>query len=177
MKVLLIGAAAALAFGGAALAQDGRRGPMAADTDGDGRLSQAEFVASALARFDGNDANRDGVITTDEVQAAMQARRGEMRERIFAALDADSDGMISRAEFEASGDRRAERGAGAGRRGGHHRRGGRGFGRIEADGVTRAEAETRAAAMFDRMDADDDGFLTAEDRQGRRWGRRGQSAE
>ena len=171
MKVLLIGAAAALAFGGAALAQDGRRGPMAADTDGDGRLSQAEFVASALARFDGNDANRDGVITTDEVQAAMQARRGEMRERIFAALDADSDGMISRAEFEASGDRRAERGAGAGRRGG------RGFGRIEADGVTRAEAETRAAAMFARMDADDDGFLTAEDRQGRRWGRRGQSAE
>lgn len=175
MKVLLIGAAAAVAFAGAASAQDHRRGPMAADTDGDSRLSQAEFVASALARFDAHDANRDGLISADEVQAAMQARRSEGRNRIFAALDSDSDGMISRAEFDARAEGRGERGEGF-RRGGHHRRlGGRGG--FEADGVTRAEAETRAAAMFDRMDANDDGFLSPEDREGRRWGRRGAASE
>jgi len=178
MKVLLIGAAAAVAFAGAASAQDHRRGPMAADTDGDSRLSQAEFVASALARFDANDANRDGLISADEVQVAMQARRSEGRNRIFAALDSDSDGMISRAEFDARAEGRGERGERF-RRGGHHRRfGGRGGrGGFEADGVTRAEAETRATAMFDRMDANDDGFLSPEDREGRRWGRRGAASE
>lgn len=175
MKVLLIGAAAAVAFAGAASAQDHRRGPMAADTDGDSRLSQAEFVASALARFDANDANRDGLISAEEVQAAMQARRSEGRNRIFAALDSDSDGMISRAEFDARAGGRGERGEGF-RRGGHHRRFG-GRGGFEADGVTRAEAETRATAMFDRMDANDDGFLSPEDREGRRWGRRGAASE
>ena len=177
MKVILIGAAAALAMAGVAVAQDGPRGPMAADTDSDGRLSQAEFVASALARFDANDANRDGAITTEEVQAAMQGHREDRRERLFAALDADSDGMISRAEFDASAERRGEHGGRFGGMG-HRRWGGHGRGdRFEADGVTRAEAETRATAMFDRMDANDDGFLTREDREGRRWGRRGQSAE
>lgn len=175
MKTLLLGVATALALGGVAVAQDGPRGPMAADTDGDSRLSQAEFAAGALARFDANDANRDGLISAEEVQAAMQARRTEGRARLFAALDADSDGMISRAEFDARAERRGEPGEGF-RRGGHHRRFG-GRGGFEADGVTRAEAETRAAAIFGRMDANDDGYLSAEDRQGRRWGRRGAPSE
>lgn len=181
MKVLLIGAAAAVALAGAASAQDHHRGPMAADTDGDSRLNQAEFIAAAMARFDASDANRDSVISTDEVQAAVRARRAEGRERIFAALDSDSDGVISRAEFDARAEGRGERGEGF-RRGGHHRRfGGRGGpggrGGFEADGVTRAEAETRATAMFDRMDANDDGYLSPEDRQGRRWGLRGAASE
>ena len=85
--------------------------------------------------------------------------------------------MISRAEFDASAERRREGGSRFGGMG-HRRWGGRGRGeRVEADGVTRAEAQTRAAAMFDRMDANDDGFLTQEDRQGRRWGRRGAASE
>lgn len=175
MKVLLIASAAALAFGGAAVAQDGRRGPMAADTDGDGRLSQAEFVASALTRFDRNDANRDGTISMDEVRSAVDARRDARRERVFAALDADSDGAISRAEFDARAEHRGERGGGF-RRGDRHRRPGGRVG-VEADGITRSEAETRAAAAFDRMDANDDGYLSQEDRQGRRWGRRGDASE
>ena len=44
---------------------------------------------------------------------------------------------------------------------------------MDADGVTRAEAQARAEARFDRMDRDDDGFLTQEDRQGRGGRRRG----
>lgn len=175
MKVLLIGAATALALGGAAMAQDGRRGPGAADTDGDSRVSRAEFIASALQRFDTNDANRDGAITTEEVRAARETRRDERRERVFAALDTNGDGSISRAEFDARAEQRGERGE-RGRGGRHHRFGRAGRGGFEADGVTRAEAETRAGAMFDRMDTNDDGYLTAEDREGRRWGRRGPSA-
>lgn len=178
MKVFLIGAVAALSLGGAAFAQDARHGPRAADTDGDSRVSRAEFIAAALQRFDEGDANRDGVIAAEEVMARREARRDERREHVFTALDANSDGMISRAEFDARAESRGEgaEGGGRGGRGGRHRWGGRGGG-FEADGVTRAEAETRAGARFDRMDRNDDGFLSAEDRQGRAGGRRGRPAE
>lgn len=177
MKTLVIGGLVALAVGGVAMAQDGQRGPRAADTDGDGRISQAEFVAGALQRFDSRDANRDGTATAEEARAAMEAHRAERRAGAFARLDTNSDGMISRTEFDARAEHRGEgegrRGGGRGDRG--HR--GHGGGGIEADGVTRAEAETRAASRFDRMDSNDDGFLTQEDRQGRRGGRRGAQTE
>ena len=78
-----------------------------------------------------------------------------------------TDGAISRAEFDAhAGQRQGRRGGW----GGHHRRGGRGWGQAEvaADGVTRAEAEARATAWFARMDANGDGYVSAEDRQARR---------
>lgn len=176
MKTLVIGGLAALAVGGVAMAQDGQRGPRAADTDSDGRISQAEFVTGALQRFDSRDTNRDGTVVAEEAQAAMEARRAERRDGAFARLDANSDGMISRAEFDARAERRGD---GEGRRGwGRGGRGHRGHGGgVEADGVTRAEAETRAASRFDRMDSNDDGFLTQDDHQGRRGGRRGAQTE
>lgn len=43
-----------------------------ADTDGDKAISQAEFQAAALARFDAADANKDGQVTPDE-RAAQRA--------------------------------------------------------------------------------------------------------
>lgn len=49
----------------------------AADTDGDGGLSKAEMLAGfpRLARhFDRLDANKDGIVTLDELQAAWQRR-------------------------------------------------------------------------------------------------------
>jgi len=176
MKTLVIGGIAALAVGGVAMAQDGQRGPQAADADADGRISQAEFVAGALARFDSRDANRDGTIAAEEARSAMEARQAERRNQAFADIDANSDGVISRTEFDARAERR---GGGEGR--GGWGRGGRGHrghgGGVEADGVTRAEAETRAASRFDRMDRNDDGYLTQEDRQGRRGGHRGAQSE
>ena len=178
MKTLVIGGLAALAMGGVAVAQDGQRGPRAADSDGDGRISQAEFTAGALQRFEARDADRNGTLTTEEAQANREARRAERRDQAFQRMDANSDGMISRAEFDARG---AERGDGQRGRGGWGRggRGGRGdhAGRIEADGVTRAEVEARAAERFSRMDSNNDGYLTQEDRQGRRGGRRGAQSE
>lgn len=52
----------------------GKRGGMmkAADTDGDGKVSKAEMLARAEARFERADANKDGFITPDEVR---QGRR------------------------------------------------------------------------------------------------------
>jgi len=48
-----------------------------ADTNGDMKISKAEFTAAAIARFDKTDANKDGKITKEERQAAWQARRAE----------------------------------------------------------------------------------------------------
>jgi Ca2+-binding EF-hand superfamily protein len=39
-----------------------------ADTDGDGKVSKAEMLARAEARFDRADANKDGFITADEMR-------------------------------------------------------------------------------------------------------------
>lgn len=48
-----------------------------ADSNKDGAVSQAEFVAAALQRFDSTDANKDGKVTTAERQAARDAKRAE----------------------------------------------------------------------------------------------------
>ena len=170
MKTLLIGGMAAFAMAGVAVAQEAP-GARWGDTDGDQRISREEFLARHLERFDRGDQNRDGTVTGEEMRAAFSARRDEMRGRIFDRLDADSDGAISRAEFEAQAERREGR---RGRRG-HHRRGGRGWGHAEiaADGVTRAEAEARATAWFARMDANGDGYVSREDGEARRAARHG----
>lgn len=53
-----------------------------ADSNGDGRVTQAEFEAQALARFDRADANSDGTVTVEERKAAREAMRAERRERM-----------------------------------------------------------------------------------------------
>ena len=53
---------------------------MKADTNGDKAISQAEFEAAALARFDRLDTNKDGQVTAEERQAqraAWKAKRGQ----------------------------------------------------------------------------------------------------
>lgn len=70
----------------------GARGGMmmmkAADTNNDGALSQAEFVAAALKRFDAQDANKDGKVTAEERQAARAAHM-EQRKARWEARKAD----------------------------------------------------------------------------------------
>lgn len=54
----------------------------AIDTDGDGRLSLAEFTVSRIQAFDKLDADGDGVVTEAEFEASkakMKERRGEWR--------------------------------------------------------------------------------------------------
>lgn len=54
---------------------------MKADTDKDGAVSQAEFLAAADKRFDAADANHDGKITREERQAHRQQIRDKWRDR------------------------------------------------------------------------------------------------
>lgn len=69
----------------------GRHGGMAgtADANKDNVVSQAEFTAAALQRFDRMDANKDGQVTKEERQAARTAMREQMRSRTAPAKPAN----------------------------------------------------------------------------------------
>lgn len=175
MKTVLISACAAalMAVAGAATAQT--PAPAVApriDADRDGRVSQAEFL-SRLDRMAARDANGDGSITADERRAAIQARRVERRDAVFARLDADSDGSISRAEFEARPERapRARMGGQHMRRMARHGAMGRAAARADRT-VDLAQARERMTQAFARLDKDGDGYLTAEERRESRMERR-----
>lgn len=160
------------------------------DADGDRRISQAAFVEARTARLTALDADHDGSLTAAEIRTRMQARRAERVSVRFDRLDADKNGQISRDEFNAARPQRAEsaRPGRGDRMGGRHHRGqrmarhaGRGHGqaqRIADRGpVSIADVQTRAAATFARLDADHDGFLTAQEaRAGRGDGRQGRMA-
>lgn len=56
------------------------------DADGDGRITRDEFVTGTLRRFDMADADHDGQLTKAERQAAMEAMRARMEERMRAMM-------------------------------------------------------------------------------------------
>lgn len=176
---LLTGLAAAslTLIAGAASAQDARQGLMRADTDGDSRLSKAEFVDARIAPLIAMDTDKDGAVTAAERAAARQARAAAAATRRFDRLDADKDGVVSRAEFEAAAPRpRPDR---ARTRARHHgarhaaRRAARsgpeaGQARAAPAPILIAEVRARAEAAFDRMDSDKDGFLVRTELQAAR---------
>lgn len=61
----------------------GMKGPMMGfhNADGDRSVTQAEFVAAALQRFDRMDANKDGKVTPEERRAAHEKMRAEWKAR------------------------------------------------------------------------------------------------
>lgn len=69
--------------GGHHMGMRGHRGGMgmmkAADANNDGAVSQAEFTAGALKRFDAADANHDGTVTQAERKAARDAMRAQWK--------------------------------------------------------------------------------------------------
>ena len=168
-KTLLVGGLAALTLAaatGTAFAQQAPARSMRADTDGDSRLSQSEFVGRRVEQLTRVDADHDGSVTADERRAAMQARMAGRADARFDRLDADDDGIVSRAEFdgarEAGSEARAERGGRPMRVRGAAARGHRGMARREGRGpVVIADVQARAEQNFARLDADHDGFVTA----------------
>jgi len=81
------------------------------DTDGDGKVSAAEFSAGRMKFFGRLDANGDQTISAAELnqaQADMQSRGGPMQammqKRIDAlkAADANADGAVSADEYTAA---------------------------------------------------------------------------
>lgn len=96
------------------------------------------------------DSNGDGFVTRAEFDAGHASR--------FARLDADNNGQLTREEMRAQRGRRG--------RGGHHG-GGMHLTRADAnnDGnVTREEFLARPTEMFDRLDANRDGVISAAER-------------
>jgi len=185
-KTLVAAALAALtlAAGGAASARQSPDRPHApgirADADGDRRLSQAEFVGRRIERLAAADADRDGSVTRDEMRAVARTRMAQRADTRFDRLDADDDGVISKAEFDARGEHRAETRAERGPRRAHrgpHRRAVRAGRRADRGPVVIAAAQARAEAAFARLDADNDGFVTAAERRAVRADRRERRAE
>lgn len=91
-----------------------------------------------------------------------QASNGD---KMFARLDANKDGKISREEFEAYRAQNAKVDAAATKAG---KRGERMFARFDADKdgfLSRTEADAVLAWRFKRMDANNDGILTLEELQ------------
>jgi hypothetical protein len=67
------------------------------DTDGDGKVALADLPAPLQARLKDADANADGVLTRDEMEAARAARHAKME----AELDTNGDGVVSADERKA----------------------------------------------------------------------------
>ncbi len=97
-------------------AQDRRQGPgpmdfATLDVDGSGEIDASDFDAGRANRFADIDTNNDGQITEAEFIAHMQAQAAERATEMFARLDADGDGSVSRDAIEArqGGGRGGER--------------------------------------------------------------------
>lgn len=156
-------------------------------------MTRAEVQSHVGQMFARLDANRDGVVTKAEADAAHQGMgdkrgmKGDHRAMsamhrdptaAFDRLDANRDGMISRDEFTRAHAMRGTRGQGMvgndmGHMKGGHGMGGMGMGgkmfdRADAnhDGrLTQAEAQAQAFAHFDMMDTNRDGRITPDERQ------------
>lgn len=183
-KTFILGGVAALSLAaavGVATAQQApapqhsaqHRGP---DADNDGRISRAEFVDGRIARLTAQDANRDGTVSVEEVQAGRQAQRAERQAAMFDRLDTNNDGSISRAEFTTRPERDGPRAERAGHRmGGHHgrggpgRHGGMGGGpRGERGPVVISDVSAKLTEQFTKADTDRDGYLSQVERQASR---------
>ncbi|MFB0612149.1 EF-hand domain-containing protein [Aurantiacibacter poecillastricola] len=169
-KTLILAlAATGLALGSAATAQD--RPERGAD------ITRADAEARAATAFARMDANNDGVLDEADREARQRAR--------FDRMDANGDGALTYEEMQAARetmqdtreDRRAERGE----RGRGQRMARRGAMRerlvqradTDNDGaISEAEFTTAALARFERMDADNNGVVTAEERRDQRGERR-----
>jgi Ca2+-binding EF-hand superfamily protein len=201
-KILLAaGGVAVLALGGAglALAQQGDaddRGRLfESDSNSDGVLTRAEFDAGRDAVFARLDADDNEQLSRQELHA-WRGGRGERGRghrgggmHMLTRSDANNDGAITREEFLArpiehferldanddgviSADERPQRGERSEMR---ERRADRPNPDTNGDGsFSRAEFAAMGAAMFERLDADDDGAVTREEaRAGRGHHRRG----
>ena len=161
------------------------------DADGNGIINAEDRAARKEARFARLDADGNGEVTKAEMEAAAAERRAQRADRAdarFARLDTDNSGGISAAEMEAAremrserrgkrGDRmeaRSERGGDKMARGHRGKRGKHGMAMLrQADtngdkAISRAEFDAAMTARFQKMDADNNGSISQEERQAAR---------
>lgn len=125
-----------------------------ADADGDGALSRDEIEAFRDSRFLAMDTDGDTALTPAELSDGMRAL-------MFDAMDTDGSDTLDRKEFLAHADTR--------------RLGGKRFHRMDGDGdgrIDQAEMATMTERMLARMDKNGDGTLDADELDGVRRGHR-----
>ncbi len=160
------------------------------DADGNGQIDTADRAARKAARFAKLDANGDGEVTQAEMQAAREAhkearteRRAERSGKRFAMLDTDGSGGLSEAEMAAAREQRGDRAKAGGKKRGGEMRGKKRAGRkgmkmlrqADANGdkiITRAEFDKAVKARFEKMDTDNSGTITREERKAAREARK-----
>ncbi|WP_271439864.1 hypothetical protein [Pontixanthobacter luteolus] len=161
------------------------------DADGNGIINAEDRAARKEARFARLDADGNGEVTKAEMDAAASERRAKRADRAdarFARLDTDNSGGISAAEMEAAremrserrgkrGDRmeaRGKRGGDKMARGNRGKRGKQGMAMLrQADtngdkAISRAEFDAAMTARFQKMDTDNSGSISQEERQAAR---------
>ncbi|WP_404710251.1 EF-hand domain-containing protein [Sphingomonas sp. MMS24-J13] len=108
MRTFLLATAAATLVAIPASARMPGRDPAAmldkADTDHDGRISRAEFIAARAADFARLDRNGDGVISRLDFTRILKFRpqAAARIDAMIAAMDSDHDGKVTRAELAAA---------------------------------------------------------------------------
>jgi hypothetical protein len=167
MKKLTLGlTAAALALAGTAYAAPG---DARNEAPRGGVTTKSDAEARAVKRFARLDVNQDGKIdAADRTQ-----RRAARLDRRFERLDVNNDGQLSQVEFTArpvvaeGGRERGEMKQRPGRRqGAGMRMGGGRMADTDRDGaITQAEFTAAALHRFARLDSNQDGQVTDEERQ------------
>ena len=79
------------------------------DADGSGEITQEDLEALRDNRFAEIDANGDGAVTEAEFVAHAESRAADRAGQMFARLDADGDGELSRDVLESRGERGGRR--------------------------------------------------------------------
>jgi len=127
MKIHLMAAAATVLAGGVALAQVPSAAPAPVRPMADGAMTRDEVVGMVRDHFSRFDSDRDGSITTAEIDARREQRMANRSEKggephlmmheepigdpnaAFDRLDANKDGTISRDEFAKGREQRIEK--------------------------------------------------------------------
>lgn len=205
LPLLLAAGLIGLAAASPANAHRGMRLFDRADANKDGAVTRTEFDAARSARFAAIDANKDGALEVSELRTWRRAWPARFRDArfktldgdgdgklgveeyvarrkaAFAKIDANEDGAVDKAEFDAAFEKVRERMLAyydRGDRGKRHHRW-RGYKRramhrrpdLNGDGkVTRAEFDALGSLIFLRLDGDGDGAVTRKEmRQARRY--------
>ena len=113
MKTIALAATLLALSAGATLAQGTPGARM--DTNGDAKVTLSEFKTARLSMMMRADANKDGKLTKAELEAGMAAMRqgggggqggGRGGGMMFAMMDANNDGFLTRPEIEKMVERR-----------------------------------------------------------------------
>src|SRR5688572_17851787 len=91
---MILGFVAVTGFGAVAFAHGGKGGMKKMDTNGDGKVTLEEARAAAKQRFQRVDADKNGVISKEEMKG-----RGRLQH-----ADANNDGQVTAAEAQAKSD-------------------------------------------------------------------------